>query len=118
VFVPQAVESFAYDADGNLISDGRWNYTWDAENRLIAAECRWSPYYVAGPIPQIKVTFKYDAFWRRIEKKVWENTAVQNNPGFGLRCRMEAGLRVMFWLFGVLVGQFLAGSAACCPKRG
>ncbi|MBB5353948.1 hypothetical protein HNR46_004218, partial [Haloferula luteola] len=22
----------SYDADGNLLSDGRWTYTWDAEN--------------------------------------------------------------------------------------
>lgn len=24
-------ESLMYDTDGNLISDGRWAYTWDAE---------------------------------------------------------------------------------------
>ena len=27
--------AFTYDADGNLLSDGRWTYTWDAENRLV-----------------------------------------------------------------------------------
>ena len=31
-------EPFAYDADGNTLSDGRWNYTWDAENRLTKME--------------------------------------------------------------------------------
>jgi len=35
IYVPQTPEVFHYDADGNLQSDGRWNYTWDAENRLI-----------------------------------------------------------------------------------
>ena len=35
MFLPQTREHFSYDADGNLLSDGRWNYTWDAENRLI-----------------------------------------------------------------------------------
>ena len=35
VFVPPATETYTYDADGNLTQDGRWNYTWDAENRLI-----------------------------------------------------------------------------------
>src|SRR5690625_2064247 len=30
-FLPQAPEVFTYDADGNLLSDGRWNYTWDAD---------------------------------------------------------------------------------------
>ncbi len=29
-------ENFGYDLDGNLTSDGRWTYTWDAENRLIS----------------------------------------------------------------------------------
>ena len=36
VFVPRTREQFAYDYDGNLINDGRWAYTWDAENRLVA----------------------------------------------------------------------------------
>ena len=34
-FVARAAEAFGYDADGNLTSDGRWTYTWDAENRLV-----------------------------------------------------------------------------------
>ncbi|NLH72829.1 MAG: RHS repeat protein, partial [Verrucomicrobia bacterium] len=34
VYVPPATESFTHDADGNLTSDGRWTYSWDAENRL------------------------------------------------------------------------------------
>jgi YD repeat-containing protein len=37
-FLPQATEVFAYDDDGNLSVDGRWNYTWDAENRLVSME--------------------------------------------------------------------------------
>ncbi len=36
IYVPQAPEDFTYDADGNLLSDGRWNYTWDGENRLVS----------------------------------------------------------------------------------
>ena len=35
VFVPKTPEQFGYDADGNLTNDGRWTYSWDAENRLI-----------------------------------------------------------------------------------
>ncbi len=34
-WLPATPEVFGYDLDGNLTSDGRWNYTWDAENRLI-----------------------------------------------------------------------------------
>lgn len=32
-----ADQFFIYDQDGNLLSDGIWHYTWDAENRLIEA---------------------------------------------------------------------------------
>ena len=40
VFVRNMAEVFSYDLDGNMTSDGRWNYTWDAENRLIKVESR------------------------------------------------------------------------------
>jgi hypothetical protein len=30
-------------ADGNLTSDGRWDYTWDAENRLQNAKDKNEP---------------------------------------------------------------------------
>jgi hypothetical protein len=40
VFVAKTPEVFSYDLDGNMTSDGRWNYTWDAENRLIKVESR------------------------------------------------------------------------------
>ncbi len=38
VLVPQTPETFTYDADGNTTSDGRFTYTWDAENRLLTTE--------------------------------------------------------------------------------
>ena len=37
-FLAKDPEEFDYDDDGNLIEDGRWEYTWDAENRLIKAK--------------------------------------------------------------------------------
>lgn len=37
-FVAQTPEVFTHDLDGNLTSDGRWTYEWDAENRLIGME--------------------------------------------------------------------------------
>ena len=67
VFIPAANESFIYDLDGNLISDGRWQYTWDAENRLTS---------MTG-LPGIpaeakkKLEFAYDHHGRRIQKKVY-----------------------------------------------
>lgn len=67
VYVPQAVEAYAYDADGNLTSDGRWNYTWDAENRLTSMEAR--PNVPAEA--RLRLEFAYDWSGRRIQKKVY-----------------------------------------------
>lgn len=58
-------ESFTYDADGNLTQDGAFDYSWDAENRLIAVVPR-SP--VNG---SKKVEYKYDYMGRRVERKVF-----------------------------------------------
>ncbi|MCA1808313.1 MAG: hypothetical protein LC725_02450 [Lentisphaerae bacterium] len=33
MFVAESPEAFSYDADGNLLGDGRWAYSWDAESR-------------------------------------------------------------------------------------
>lgn len=52
-------EAFTYDDDGNLLSDGRFSYTWNAENRLIQVSNF-----------QFQVSFKYDHLGRRISKTV------------------------------------------------
>ena len=38
LYAPPQKETLTYDADGNLTGDGRFTYTWDAENRLVAVE--------------------------------------------------------------------------------
>ncbi len=38
VFLAKTPEVFSHDDDGNLTGDGRWIYTWNGENRLIAME--------------------------------------------------------------------------------
>lgn len=67
-FVAAATETFAFDDDGNLLSDGRWTYTWDAENRLVSMEAR--PNVPAEA--KLKLEFSYDAVGRRIQKKVYQ----------------------------------------------
>ena len=69
VYVPQTPESYDYDEDGNLTLDGRWSYTWDAENRLIEMETIGSASTVGAP--KQKLTFSYDALSRRIAKQVY-----------------------------------------------
>jgi RHS repeat-associated protein len=71
VFVPKTPETFTYDADGNLLSDGRWNYTWDAENRLVKVESR-------SDTPQAswrRVEWTYDALGRRIRQATSEGSS-------------------------------------------
>ena len=73
-FLAQTPETFTYDADGNMTSDGRFNYIWDAENRLIAAETRTD---LVPDVPRIRVENAYDHQFRRIEKSVSTNTIFQ-----------------------------------------
>ncbi len=71
VFIAPTNEVYAYDYDGNLTSDGHWNYTWDAENRLVAVTNN------AGSIPtnaQLALKFAYDSQGRRTAKIVCTNS--------------------------------------------
>jgi len=74
LFVPQTPEQFTYDLDGNLLTDGRWNYTWDAENRLTAM----APNTSTGS--QISLKFEYDWKGRRVRKQVWGNANWSGSP--------------------------------------
>ena len=73
-FLPRTPEHFTYDNDGNLTQDGHWNYTWDAENRLV----KLVPSTTLGP--QISLQFEYDWRGRRIHKQVWPNAAWSGTP--------------------------------------
>jgi RHS repeat-associated protein len=70
----QTPEMFGYDADGNLTNDGKWSYTWDAENRLAGIQS-------ASAIPAAakrQLAYAYDNQGRRIYAKIMEwntNTA-------------------------------------------
>jgi RHS repeat-associated protein len=67
VFVPASTETFTHDQDGNLTADGRWAYTWDAENRLIQMiRDTDSP---SGA--REKLVFTYDWMGRRIRKQFY-----------------------------------------------
>ena len=74
VFVPKTPEVFTYDLDGNTLTDGRWNYTWDAENRLVTLVGH------TGVGQPLRLDFEYDAQGRRIRKRVWNNTAGTGSP--------------------------------------
>ena len=59
-----ASTNLAYDADGNLTSDGHFSYSYDAENRLIAA------YPLLPVVGSLAVVNRYDHKHRRVQKIV------------------------------------------------
>jgi RHS repeat-associated protein len=69
-FLPQNPESFSYDADGNLTQDGRWTYSWNAENRLINMTSLGS----TPTASKFKLDFVYDYSGRRLQKLVSTNS--------------------------------------------
>lgn len=64
-------EAYTYDADGNVLSDSLWNYTWDAEDRLVGMSTTSAATTFGAPAYQL--TFKYDYLGRRVEKTVVRN---------------------------------------------
>lgn len=61
----------SYDADGNLVSDWRFDYAWDAGNRLVAATPIWPS------DGDFRVRNEYDHLSRRVAKHVdaWSDAA-------------------------------------------
>jgi hypothetical protein len=79
-YVPPPTVTLTYDADGNLKTDGRWTYTWDAADRLVKMESiaytqNASPPLAAITVPAKLIEFTYDGLSRRIRKKVTEGAS-------------------------------------------
>ena len=62
--VAQSAEALIHDGDGNLVRDGRWMYSWDAENRLV----RVMSYGASDRAGWRRVDWAYDALGRRIRQ--------------------------------------------------
>jgi RHS repeat-associated protein len=70
-FVAATPEAFSYDAEGNMTSDGRWTYTYDAENRLIEMQTKSALWPSIIPAADARwVRFSYDYLGRRVQKTV------------------------------------------------
>lgn len=67
-FVPRTPEAFGYDSDGNLVQDGRWSYSWDAENRLTQMET--TPLAVSAGAPKQRLKYFYDHGGRRFKSEL------------------------------------------------
>lgn len=72
-----------YDASGNVAADDRWSYQWDSDGRLVSTITRadildsTSPFYVPN-LPDVRMTFVYDFFGRRIGKQTYRNLGGTN----------------------------------------
>lgn len=75
LFAAASPENFVYDEDGNLLQDGRWDYEWDAENRLASIQTRASLWNFGLPVQRLE--FTYDYMGRRVEKDVYQR--ITNN---------------------------------------
>jgi RHS repeat-associated protein len=76
-YVPPLNEVLTYDADGNLTADGRWLYTWDAENRLFSMVPAVIPNL---PRTDLKLYFTYDGLSRRVGRRMVQEVYEQQGP--------------------------------------
>jgi hypothetical protein len=67
VFLPKSPEWFSHDLDGNLLTDGKWIYTWDGENRLISMETSTA---LPAAMPPVRLEFVYDSLSCRCVKRL------------------------------------------------
>ncbi len=65
------MDGISYDADGNMLMNRGWLYTWDTLNRLVKAEK-----------DHLTLEFDYDYMGRRSEKKVSENGVLIKHERF------------------------------------
>ena len=72
IYAPPQSETLTYDDDGNHLSDGRWQYTWNGENRLIKAEELVSP---TNRQPYT-VEYAYDHQGRMVWKQISTNAVI------------------------------------------
>jgi len=65
-FVDKTPQTFTYDLDGNTLADGKWNFSWDGENRLQS---------ILSNDGTVKLEYAYDFQSRRVSKKVYTKAA-------------------------------------------
>jgi RHS repeat-associated protein len=72
VYLAPTPEVYTYDADGNLTRDGKWNYVYDGENRLISMTSRNDETIVTPVAYRKKILFKYDYMGRWAAKATFD----------------------------------------------
>jgi RHS repeat-associated protein len=85
-YVPPGTETLVYDADGNLIQDHRFNYLYDAENRLAKVS-------MVNPTvssPSLSYNYIYTYYYDGLSRLVAKRTDMQLNPSTPYWIYMEA----------------------------
>ena len=74
---PASPEAYTYDLDGNLLTDGAWTYTWDAENRLTSMYPLAAIETILPAASRKRIDYRYDYLGRRVRKTVqtWNGSA-------------------------------------------
>jgi RHS repeat-associated protein len=93
-----------FDADGNLTNDGRFAYTWDAENRLIAAQA-----LNQEPGTTNQLTFVYDYMSRRVAKTVGSTTHRFLYDGWAM-IQEKTGTQTNSYVYGLDLSGSLQGA--------
>ena len=106
VFVAKTPEAFVHDDDGNLLSDGRWAYTWDGENRLVSMTTHAS----VPPLAQRRIVFAYDHMSRRATKHEFTR-----NPATGA-LDAPAGEAAYAWDGWTLAAEFAPSTGAAVRR--
>lgn len=90
--------NLAYDLDGNLVTNGGWVYTWDAENRLVGAEQGTNV-----------LTFAYDYMSRRVAKEANGQTTHFLYDGWAM-IRESGATATNDYVYGLDLSQSMQGA--------
>jgi len=74
VYLPASPIDFKYDADGSLLENDKWQFSWDAENRLVGMIMKaegFTPIGIVAASERKRLEFVYDAGGRRVVKKIY-----------------------------------------------
>ena len=93
-----------FDADGNLTNDGRFAYTWDAENRLIAAQA-----LNQEPGTTNQLTFVYDYMSRRVVKTSGGTTRRFIYDGWAM-VQETTGTQINSYVYGLDLSGSMQGA--------
>jgi RHS repeat-associated protein len=120
LFMPKSPEQFIYDADGNLTADGKWSYTYDALNQLVAMETlavtgnnvRAALLLITQGEQPKRLEFAYDYLGRRVEKKVYDYDPAA--AGTAAQWELQTTTRYLYQGWN-LIAEFTTGSAGFQP---